>query len=369
MLKRVVLITGLALTPFIASCTSVGYYLDAIDGHVSLINKRQDVTSLLAQEGLAPELRDKLILSQRARDFATRELQLPDNDSYRTYADLGRDYAVWNVIATEEFSVKGRTWCFPFTGCVSYRGYFNRDDAEAYAAKLNGRGYDTFVSGALAYSTLGWFDDPLLSTMLHRPEGSLVGVIIHELAHQVVYVKGNSAFNEAFATVVEREGVRRWFEQKGDAAAYAAYLLQRERKEAFFAMVNETRKRLRALYALPIDSDEKRQRKQALLQALTSAEYQTYKAAWDGYTGFDGWMGRELNNAHLALIATYNRWVPALQALLDTLDGDLEAFYREARAIGTLRPEAQNLRLASLLDRGERDRDTAKLTAEAEADT
>lgn len=369
MLKRVVLLTGLALTPFVASCTSVGYYLDAIDGHVSLINKRQDVASLLAQGDVSPDLKQKLVLSQRARDFASHELQLPDNGSYRTYADLGRDYAVWNVIATEEFSVAARTWCFPITGCVSYRGYFDREDAEAYAAELRGRGYDTYVSGALAYSTLGWFDDPLLNTMLRRSEGSLVGVIVHELAHQVVYVKGNSAFNEAFATVVEREGVRRWFARKNDPAAYAAYLVAKERREAFFAMVNQTRERLSALYALPLGVEAKRERKQALLHALSTAEYKAYKAAWDGYGGFDGWMGRELNNAHLALIATYNQWVPALQALLESLDGDLQAFYREARAIGMLRPEAQNLRLASLLERGERDRDTAKLTEEAEADT
>lgn len=369
MLKRVLLLSGMALMPFVASCTSVGYYLDAIDGHVSLINKRQDVSRLLAQDELEPELRDKLLLSQRARDFATAQLHLPDNGSYRSYADLGRDYAVWNVIATDEFSVTAQTWCFPFTGCVSYRGYFNRTDAENYATKLRAKGYDTYVAGALAYSTLGWFEDPLLNTMLRRREGNLVGVIFHELAHQLLYVKGNSAFNEAFATVVEREGVRRWFAQQHDPAAYAAYLLEKERREAFFAMVNETRERLAALYAQPLDADEKRHRKQALLRTLATNEYATYKASWDGYAGFDGWMARDLNNAHLALVATYNKWVPALQALLEALDGDLQAFYAEARAIGTLGPEAQNLRLASLLDRGERDRDTAELTIEAEADT
>lgn len=369
MLKRLVLVAGLGLSPFIASCASVGYVLDAIDGQISLLSKRRDVAGLLADPELSPELRTKLELSQRARDFATQVLHLPDNGSYRSYAELDRDYAVWNVIATEEFSVRARNWCFPVTGCVSYRGYFKREDAEAYAERLRTQGYDTYVAGALAYSTLGWFEDPVLSTMLRRSEPNLVGLLFHELAHQRLYVKGNSALNEAFATVVEREGVRRWFVAQQDAVGYATYLLAQQRTEAFFAMVNETRERLRVVYALPIAEDEKRIRKRAVLRGLADEQYRTYKAAWDDYSGFDAWMARELNNAHLALVATYNAWVPALQSLLESLDGDLPAFYDEVARIGALGPEAQNLRLASLRDWGERDGDTAKLSSKAGSDT
>ncbi len=336
----------LILLPLLASCSTLGYYAESIGGHMQIVTARKSVADLLAQDNLDPTLRRKLVLSQQARDFATRALSLPDNGSYRSYVDIGRPYAVWNVIAAKEFSVDAKNWCFLFTGCVAYRGYFNREEAQALAAKLRRRGYDTYVAGALAYSTLGWFDDPLLNTMLDRPEASLVGLIFHELAHQLLYIKGDSAFNEAFATVVEREGVRRWFLAQGDPAAYQAYIQAKARKEAFFAMVNDARERLRALYARPLPAAEKRRRKRALLHDLEGSRYRAYKADWDGYGGFDGWMAQDLNNAHLALIATYNAWVPALEDLLTAVHGDLKKFYGEARRIGELGPDAGDLRLA-----------------------
>lgn len=347
MLRLPLRLAALLLAPLLVSCSTLGYYAESIGGHMQIIGARQSVADLLAEDNLDPTLRRKLQLSQRARDFATRELFLPDNGSYRSYVDIGRPYAVWNVIAAKEFSVDAKTWCFMFTGCVAYRGYFDRDEARAYAAKLRHQGYDTYVAGALAYSTLGWFDDPLLNTMLNRPEASVVGLIFHELAHQLLYIKGDSAFNEAFATVVEREGVRRWFLAQGDPAAYKAYLEAKARKEAFFAMVNDTRERLRSLYARPLPAAEKRRRKHEVLHKLATARYRAYKADWNGYSGFDGWMEQDLNNAHLALIATYNAWVPALEGLLSALHGDLKRFYAEARHVAEMGPDAEDLRLAS----------------------
>jgi len=206
MIKKLILML-LGLT--VSGCSSFGYYMDLMAGHSELLERRKPVAEIIADEKTSPKLRKLLKTSENIRDFASNNLDLPKNNSYRQYADLNRRYAVWNVIAAEEFSIHAKKWCFLLVGCLSYRGYFSKQVAMDYSAELKKQGYDVYVAGASAYSTLGWFDDPLLNTMMLKSEAQRAGIIFHELAHQVVYIDDDSAFNEAFATAVEEEGIRR----------------------------------------------------------------------------------------------------------------------------------------------------------------
>ncbi len=319
----------------VAGCSTAGYYGQLAQGHLALMSSREPIAKALQRDDLQPELRAQLTLAQRARDFASRQLRLPDNDSYRTYTDLGRPYAVWNVVATPALSLEPKTWCFLVVGCLSYRGYFERSDAEAFASQLADEGYDVSVSGARAYSTLGWFEDPLLNTMLGRGEATLVGLIVHELAHQQLYIDDDSTFNESFATAVEREGVRRWFEQSGDANAHEQYLASKRRKEEFQALLAWGRAQLGVVYTSALSDTEKLQRKSDVFMQLRQ-RYAELKQGWDGYSGYDTWMAQELNNAHLALAATYHELVPAFTALLEASGYDMAAFYRAAADIAAL---------------------------------
>jgi predicted aminopeptidase len=255
-----------------------------------------------------------------------KELGLPDNKSYRSYADLERPYVVWNVFATDEFSVEPRHWCFPIAGCVVYRGYFDQERAEAYARNLRFSGHDASVGGVAAYSTLGHFDDPILNTMLAWNDVQLAGTLFHELAHQVVYVPGDSEFNESFATVVEEAGLERWLTLRDRVHEMRVWYTQRERGEQFIGLLLTTRERLRNLYAQKLPDDVMRARKQAEFGRL-KFEYTQLKATWNGYAGYDRWFDRALNNAHLVSAATYHGCLPQLRELLHSHDGDLRKFY------------------------------------------
>ena len=267
-----------------------------------------------------------------ARAFAISELALPDNESYRSYADLERPFVVWNVFATEEFSVEPRRWCFPIAGCVVYRGYFKQERAESYARRLRFNGHDAAVGGVAAYSTLGHFDDPILNTMIAWNDVQLAGTLFHELAHQVVYVPGDSVFNESFATVVEEAGLARWLEARGRVQEMRQWYTQRERTEVFIGLLLTARERLRNLYAEKLPEDEMRARKQEEFGRL-KFEYWQQKQRWNGYAGYDRWFDRALNNAHLVSAATYHGCLPKLRELLKTHDDDLRRFYESVRAM------------------------------------
>jgi predicted aminopeptidase len=334
---RQVLLFSLSL--LLSACANLSYYAQSMDGQFELMERRQPIDKVMADPATPASLRDHLQLTQDARNFASRVLLLPDNGSYRSYADLGRPFAVWLVVATPPLSVTPRRWCFVFAGCVSYRGYFSEADAQAFAQKLAEANDDVYISGGIAYSTLGWFDDPVLNTMLNRSDSAIAGLLFHELAHQKLYVKDDTAFNEAFAVTIEREGMRRWMELRNDATGFENYLADRQRQDAFYALLAAYRERLAAVYASTLSEQQKLDCKRQLFAELRGA-YQSFKAAHDNYAGFDKWMARDLNNAHLALVATYQDLVPGFQHLLATLGGDLTAFYREAERIGKL-PEAE----------------------------
>ena len=320
----------------IGGCATFSYYGQAVLGHLDVMHRARPIEAQLADGATPPELRAKLARVLEIREFATRELGLPDNGSYRAYADLDRPYVVWNVFAAPEFSVEPRQSCFPVVGCVSYRGYYGQADAEAFAAGLRAEGYDVFVYGVPAYSTLGWFDDPVLNTFVRYPDAELARLVFHELAHQLVYVKGDTMFNESFAVAVEEEGVRRWLARHGDERERAAYAQQRERRAEFVALVLRYRGRLEAFYREPLSADAKRAGKERLFAEM-AADYGALKTErWGGWAGYDRWFEKGVNNAQLASVATYEELVPAFRALLAQEDGDMARFYGAVKRLAQL---------------------------------
>lgn len=334
----------------LSGCSTIGYYSQAVGGHLALMRAREPIANLLEAGDTDPELRAQLETLVAARAFGVAELGLPDNDSYSSYVATGRRAVTWNVVAAGEFSLSPRTWCFPVAGCVSYRGYFDRTDAQSYADALAaGEGLDVAIGGAAAYSTLGWFDDPILDTMLRGGELRYVGTLFHELAHQVVYVKDDSDFNEAYASFVEQEGMRRWLRSRGEAERIAEYEKSLSRGEDFVALLTATREELIALYdETELVDDERRARKQAVFNAMR-ADYAELKVTWEGYAGYDGWFSREINNARLVAVATYRRLVPAFVALHVEAGYDIARFHELAAGIADLPDEARSRRMNELL--------------------
>ena len=337
---------ALALLP-VASCTSLQYYAQAVSGHLEVMWLSAPIEERLHEADTPEQLREKLKRVLAIREFASRELALPDNQSYRRYADLGRPFVVWNVFAAPEFSVTPIQSCFPFAGCVSYRGFYSEKAAQRHAAELEKKGDDIYVGGVSAYSTLGWFSDPVLSTFIQYPEPEVARIVFHELAHQEMYVKGDTVFNESFAATVEGEGVRRWLEREGTPAQRSAYEDSRRRRSEFAALVIKYRARLAEFYARPASIEEKREGKR-LLFAQMNGEYGALKASWGGYSGFDRLFARGANNAFLSSIASYTELVPAFRALLGKKKGDLAAFYQAVRDLAKLDKAERDARLAVL---------------------
>jgi predicted aminopeptidase len=332
----------------ISGCSQLSYYSQSMQGQWEIVNKRRPIADWLADEATPATLKKKLEAVTRIRAFASRELGLPDNNSYKGYADLQRPYVVWNVFAADELSLKPREWCFPVAGCVGYKGYFAEAAAQTFAAEQTANGLDVFLGPVPAYSTLGYFDDPVLNTFIHYPEWELARLIFHELSHQVVYVKDDSVFNESFATAVEREGLRRWLAANPNAAGEKSIQEAQQRREDFNRLLEGTRKQLDALYASDKSATEKRAQKKQLFDQLLS-DYQQQKVVWGGYAGFDRWINAGTNNAVMAAFGIYNQQEPAFSALLANQSNDLPAFYREVKAIAKLDKTERSAKLAGML--------------------
>ncbi len=333
-----------------SGCSTLGYYAQAAGGHIDVMKRSRPVVDWLEDGSTAAPLRHRLQLSQRLRDFAVSELKLPDNASYRRYADLQRSAAVWNVVAAPELSLTLKTWCFAVVGCVGYRGYFGRDGADALAAQLRDEGWEVSVYGVHAYSTLGWTNwiggDPLLNTFIHWPEGELARTIFHELAHQVAYADDDTTFNESFATAVERIGGRRWLQRHASPQARAEYAALDARRQDFRALVLKTRQELEAVYASALPDAAKRERKAALLAAMRG-EYAALKAGrWGGFAGYDGWFERA-NNAAFGVQAAYHELVPAFERLFDASGGDFPRFYAEVQRLAALPKDQRRAKLVT----------------------
>lgn len=318
--------------------------MSALSGHAQLLNAQRPLDEVLVDLSLSEQTRHALKTMLKAREFASEELRLPDNDSYRNYADLGRKYAVWNVVATPAFSLTAKQWCFVFVGCISYRGYYQQAQAEKYAAVLQAQGFDVQVVGARAYSTLGWSDDPLLNTMLYRSEARRVGIIFHELAHQQLFIKGDTSFNEAFASLIEEEGVRRWFISQKKTEAFQHYLDEQQRDAGFKKMLLQTREKLQNLYRQNRTAENMQKEKARIFLDL-KAEFKALKKIQPVFSAYDHWMAQDLNNAHLALVATYFDYVPAFAQLLKDEQGDLPAFYMAAEKLAAQEPQQRRLQL------------------------
>jgi predicted aminopeptidase len=280
----------------------------------------------------------------RIRDYAEQELALPVGDNYSTYVDVERELVVWNVFAAPEFSTDPVNWCYPIAGCVAYRGYFSETGAARYAAALEADSFDVYTGGVDAYSTLGWFEDSLLSTVMSRANYQLAGLIFHELAHQVVYVPGDTTFNESFATTVEREGVRRWLSHSNQTDIIANAETDIDRQRQFIDLVTAFRDKFDELYEKEMSDMEMRLEKTRLQQLLRN-DYEQLKKFWDGYEGYDSWFARSLNNAQLSTVSSYNDLVPFFNQLLRQNDGDLELFYRDVAELAALDEEEREQRL------------------------
>ena len=332
---RTKLTAALILAALLAGCANISYYMQSVRGQLDIWSRQHDIESLIDKPTTAEPLREKLRAVLAIREFASDELALPRNASYRSYANLERPYAVWNVFAAPEFSLKPRQWCFLFAGCVSYRGYFGKADAEEFAAGVAAQGDDVFVGGVPAYSLLGYFPDPVLNTFVNYPNAHLARLIFHELAHQVVYVKDDSVFNESFAVTVEQEGARRWLERFGTEKDRTTYEQISRRREDFVKLVGVYRDRLSALYRSRIAPEAMRARKAELFTEMRS-DYVKLKAAWGGFAGYDRWFAETPNNALLASVVIYTKRVPAFEALLAREGGDLTRFYAAAKALARM---------------------------------
>lgn len=329
----------------LSGCSSISYYSQLADGQWQLLRAREPVAEVIADPTRPQPLRDHLVQAQKARMFASEHLHLPDNQSYRLYADIGRPYVVWNVFATQEFSLSPENHCFPIAGCVAYRGYYSQGAARGEAALLRQRGMDVSIGGVEAYSTLGWFNDPIMSSMMHWGDERLATLIFHELAHQRFYVKDDTEFNESFATFVEQEGTRQWRVARGLAPLGDSTLRQRDQ---FTRLILDTRKRLETLYAQPLSAEAMRQAKAAQFERLRQDYRQLRDSQWAGDKRYDAWINQPMNNARLLPFGLYDQWVPAFAALLKQEGGDWVRFYAAVERMGQLPVGARKTALRQL---------------------
>ena len=338
---------------------ALGYYWQSVQGHARLLQAARPLDEWIANESTPAPLRARLQLAQRARHFAVQELGLPDNASYRSYADLGRSAAVWNVVAAPPYALELHRWCFPFTGCIGYRGYFQEADAQAEGARLAAQGLEVDVYGVPAYSTLGYLDwaggDPLLNTFIGWPEGEFVRLLFHELAHQVVYAQGDTLFNESFATAVERLGTERWLATQARPEVRQAFAASEERRQSFRALTRATRARLAEIYeqnkASAHDSQALNAMKLVAMQDFR-ARYAVLRERWLAQgarvEGYDRWVA-QANNASFAAQAAYDAWVPAFEALFAQQGQRWDAFYDAVRHLAALPQDERHARLQALL--------------------
>jgi predicted aminopeptidase len=339
---RIFTIACVALVAGCSAMETADYYWQGASGQMEILSRAKPIGDVI-NESTDAALKQRLMRVQEIRAFASRELGLPDNGSYTRYSDLGRPYVVWNVFAAPELSLKSKQWCFPVAGCVNYRGYFSEQEAKAEAARLAAAGEDVWLSGVPAYSTLGYFDDPVLSTFVRWPETEVARMVFHELAHQVVYVKDDTQFNESFAVTVEEEGVRRWLATQANAQLTAQFDRSERLRAVFRDLVTTTRIRLADVYASDASDAEKRQRKAQAFAGMRDG-YEQAKAGEPGLAGYDRWFagssGDGPNNASIASVALYTGQVPAFKAVLAEEGHDLRRFYGRMAKIAQM-PRAE----------------------------
>ena len=342
---RILRLAVLTAAVLLTGCSTVGYYAQLAHGEYDLLDARQPIPQIVSDPATPASLKARLSLAQRARAFASNHLDLPRNGSYTEYADLHRSYAVWNVFATHEFSVSGVEHCFPIAGCVAYRGYFDRPGAEAEAQRLRHDGDDVAVEGVPTFSTLGWFDDPVLNTMLRWDDDELAGEIFHELAHQKIYAAGDTRFNESYANFVEREGLSQWRAARGLPPQRD---LAQTRADQFSRLMLETRAQLQALYHKDLPDDMMRARKADVFERLRQRYRDMRDGPWHGYGGYDAFFDKPLNNARLLPFGLYDQWLPGFAALYAQAGDRWPQFFKAVRHLADLPQAERDARLAKL---------------------
>jgi len=350
--RRVVLLACACLLMVVglSGCESFRFYRQAVAGQYEILAHQTPVDKLIKDPATDPKLKAQLVLVLRLRDFAAKELKLPPDDSYLKYVDLHRPYVVWNVIVAPELSLEPKTFWFPIVGRVSYVGYFSEAGARRCASIWDKKGWDTYIGEVPAYSTLGWFHDPLLNTFIYEPEDDLADTIFHELTHRRLFVPGDTDFNEAFATMVAAEGVRRWFDATGDARSYAHYVNEERRLDDFLKLVAGTRAELQNVYNDPSLSKAIKLQRKAEIITQMRARYASVRDSWGlEKAGYDNWFAEPINNAKLDVVAAYFNLVPAFQAMFRSEGGDLEKFYAAVAQLAKLPLEKRHQALRAYL--------------------
>lgn len=341
--RRALLIVAAFVAVVVAfcGCQSVSFYKQAIGGELQILTHQKPIKQLLADTNTSADLKHKFDVVLQARQFAKTNLHLPADDNYLKYVDLHREFAVWNVNAAPPLSLEPKRWWYPFVGKASYRGYFARDAAVKYTRQLKKKGFDVYVGAVETYSTLGWFHDPVLNTFITEPDADLAEILFHELAHQRIFIPGDTDFNEAFATAVGQEGVRRWMQQR-EPALYGKYEGEREQEGDFVKLVLETRDRLEAVYDDPHLSDTTKLERKAEIISDMRKKHDQLKEHWGGKSFYDRWFSSDINNAKLNTISAYYTLVPAFRALLQANGGDMEKFYRAVQQLGKMPKERRH---------------------------
>lgn len=335
------------LVSMLSGCADLAYMAQSAQGHMGLVWRAQPVSRLIDDPSQPERLRTQLAAAREIRRFASEHLGLPDNRSYTRYADTGQPYVVWNVMATEPLSLKLKGFCFPVLGCISYKGFYREADAQSLAAGLRAQGLEVAVGGVPAYSTLGWTPDPLLNTFVFYPQGELARLIFHELAHQMIYIADDTAFNESFATAVEEIGVELWLRSVKDDSHVGQYREFDARRKAFQALLLDTRQQLKALYDSQ-EADEIKYEGKARIFADLQVRYARLRdGAWGGYKGYDRFFKQDVNNARLAGMGLYSQWVPAFKAVYESCQADFGCFYERVRRLGELDRSTRQERLAA----------------------
>ncbi len=330
--RSVLLVTILLFVLLLQGCASLDYYVQSIKGQMEIFASRESIDDLLASNSLSPEFREKLSLVKSLREFAINELHLPANKSYTTYSDIGRDYVVWNVFATPEFSLEPMQWCYPIAGCLDYRGFFSLKTANDFARSLEEQKKDVYVGGVRAYSTLGWFSDPVLNTIIDKKPAYIARIIFHELAHQKIFITGDTDFNEAFAETVALEGTTRWLEKMSNKDQLESFNVEQQRENRFVELVLEYRKQLEELYQGQMTTEQMLIEKNRLFLDMLH-DYESLRRNWDDKFNYDTWFTTGINNAKLAAISTYRQLVPGFLNLLAMVDYQLTDFYRVASSL------------------------------------
>ena len=355
----IAVLAGAATLAACAAFQTVDYYWQGAAGQWDLISRSQPIPDVIGRSDAA--LATRLARIREIREFATKELGLPDNGSYTRYTDLGRPYVSWNVFATPELSLEPRQWCFPIAGCVNYRGYFREAAARGESARLEAEGDDVYIGGVPAYSTLGWFDDPVLSSFVGWPETDVARLIFHELAHQLLYVKNDTTFNESFAVAVEEAGLARWLATRHDSQLEKLAARGARMRAIFRDLVKTTRDKLEEIYASKASDADKRRAKGEIIAAMKAA-YEKAKANDPGLSGYDRWFAQQPNNAALAAVGLYTDRVPAFRELLRESNDDLQTFYARVREMAARPRHERDAMLENLARRAA----AASLSAKAQ---